>query len=358
MGEFCRIFFWILSTLLDADDLALIVDTQEECISMLNAWKAGMENKGLRVNMKKTKFLVPVFTMMSRNLASVPVLSALVVSVRNSTLCSQCIMLVHRPCSGITKWLVEDPNYICPRFKGESRPIDGWTVAEVDVDGTMLDAEATSCYLSDMLWPCHCCLVLCGLRKVRETLACSYHQTHIHPAYVSRCARPAFAQLRSMAAKCGDQRNPNFGGSDAMTVPWSVGSVASKTETKNSASILLKLGIKDITSLLRCQRHKWYGHVQRDTPCRAAVRHSLVLPTPLNGTRTWPQYKMDMGGRMECWPCWRILLIIAHVYYENCEPFTIKWHLHSPPPLPHSQHLEYKKSWFISFTSQTERTGF
>ena len=36
----------------------LIVDTQEEWISKLKAWKAGMESKGLCVNMKKTKFLV------------------------------------------------------------------------------------------------------------------------------------------------------------------------------------------------------------------------------------------------------------------------------------------------------------
>ena len=29
----------------------------EECISKLKAWKTGVESKGLRVNMKKTKFL-------------------------------------------------------------------------------------------------------------------------------------------------------------------------------------------------------------------------------------------------------------------------------------------------------------
>ena len=37
-----------------ADDLAVIADTLEECVSKLKAWKEGMENKGLRVNMKKT----------------------------------------------------------------------------------------------------------------------------------------------------------------------------------------------------------------------------------------------------------------------------------------------------------------
>ena len=34
-----------------------------------------------------------------------------------------------------------------------------------------------------------------------------------------------------------------------------------------SASLLQKLGIKDITSLLCCRRRRWYSHVQRATSC-------------------------------------------------------------------------------------------
>ena len=70
---------------------------------------------------------------------------------KNPFLCSQCILWVHRTCSGIAKWLFEDPSCICPRWTGESRPIDAWTVTEVDVDGTMLNVESTFCYLGDML---------------------------------------------------------------------------------------------------------------------------------------------------------------------------------------------------------------
>ena len=36
----------------------MIADTLEECITKLKAWKNGMENRGLRVNMKKTKFMI------------------------------------------------------------------------------------------------------------------------------------------------------------------------------------------------------------------------------------------------------------------------------------------------------------
>ena len=69
----------------------------------------------------------------------------------NSILCSQCMLCVHKTCSGIFKWLVEEPNYICPKCRGEFRPIDGRTVTEVDVDVTMLDVDATFCFLGDML---------------------------------------------------------------------------------------------------------------------------------------------------------------------------------------------------------------
>ena len=41
--------------LLLTGDLLFITNTQEECISKLKAWKAGMESKELHVNMKKTK---------------------------------------------------------------------------------------------------------------------------------------------------------------------------------------------------------------------------------------------------------------------------------------------------------------
>ena len=59
----------------------MLIAFTQECISKLKAWKAGMESKGLRVNMKKTKFMSPVLTWMSyRNQATIPVLSAARVS--------------------------------------------------------------------------------------------------------------------------------------------------------------------------------------------------------------------------------------------------------------------------------------
>ena len=147
--------------LLYADDLVLIVDIQEECISKIKAWKAVMESKGLRVNMKKTKFLVSGDDQdVLQKSGKYPCTVCCSGVSRNSILCSQCMLWVQKTCSGITRRLVEDPNYICPRCKGESRPIDGRTVTEVDVDGHvwcgshfLLPWRYAVPLLPDAVWP-------------------------------------------------------------------------------------------------------------------------------------------------------------------------------------------------------------
>ena len=64
----------------------------------------------------------------------------------------------------MTKSLVADPNYVCCRCNGKAQPIVERTVTKVDVDGSMLDVEATFCYcalvgaltvplLPDAVWP-------------------------------------------------------------------------------------------------------------------------------------------------------------------------------------------------------------
>ena len=43
--------------LLYADDLVLIAESEVELVEKIRNWKAGMEDKGLRVNMGKTKVM-------------------------------------------------------------------------------------------------------------------------------------------------------------------------------------------------------------------------------------------------------------------------------------------------------------
>ena len=110
--EFCTGVPW---ELLYTDDLVLIVDSQEECISKLKAWKAGIESKGLHVNMNKTKCLVSgVGHDVLQKSDKCPWAVCCSGVGRNPIMCWQCMLWVHKMCSGNSKWPVEDPNYICP----------------------------------------------------------------------------------------------------------------------------------------------------------------------------------------------------------------------------------------------------
>ena len=186
--------------LLYADDLVLVADTLEECISKLKAWKAGMENKGLRVNMKKTKFLVSgkgndVLKKSGKHPCAVCCSGV----GKNSIQCSQCMLWVHQKCSGL-KRVVADPNYVCRRCKGEARPIDGRTVTEVDINGTMLDVEATFCYLGDMLCSgggcdsaiaARCCAAWGKFRKLLPVLTTRHLSPKIRGKVYEACVRSA-----------------------------------------------------------------------------------------------------------------------------------------------------------------------
>jgi len=44
--------------LLNADNLAVIAETEEEIIKRLNEWKDNVESKGMRVNMNKTNVVI------------------------------------------------------------------------------------------------------------------------------------------------------------------------------------------------------------------------------------------------------------------------------------------------------------
>ena len=53
-----REFKVALSWELYADDLVVIAETEDDLIKRLNEWKDFMENRGMRVNMNKTKVMI------------------------------------------------------------------------------------------------------------------------------------------------------------------------------------------------------------------------------------------------------------------------------------------------------------
>ena len=122
-----------------ADDLVLIVDTQEECITKRKAWKAGMKSKGSMSTWRRPRSWYLVLAMMSsRNLASSTVLHISVVSA--TTPCSARIVWygsTSRAVAQLSDWWPSQTVY--RRFNGKAQLINGRTLTEVDIDGTVLD---------------------------------------------------------------------------------------------------------------------------------------------------------------------------------------------------------------------------
>ena len=142
----------------------LIADSQEECISKFKAWKTGLESKKARAQWKHQDQVPRLWcwSWCPQEIGKYPCAVCSCGVGSNSIECSQCKVRVHKTCSGITKRPVADQSYACIRCNGMAWPIDGRTVTEVDIGGTMLDEEATFCYL---------CGIICSNRGCDSTVA-------------------------------------------------------------------------------------------------------------------------------------------------------------------------------------------
>ena len=113
--------------------IRVIADTLEECITKLRAWKNGMENRGLRVNMNKTKFMISGAGLdMLRDSGAFPYTVCRSGGEANSFSCYQCKLWVYKKCSGIKGRLNVTPDYVCPRCLDQACPIDGRPVTQVE----------------------------------------------------------------------------------------------------------------------------------------------------------------------------------------------------------------------------------
>ena len=111
-----------------------------------------MEEKGLRVNMKKTKFMVSGAGLnVLKDSGKFPCAVCRKGVGANSICCSSCKFWVHKKCSGLRGRLSADPNFVSPRCLAKARPIDGRPVTDITVDDSTLDAESEFCYLGDVL---------------------------------------------------------------------------------------------------------------------------------------------------------------------------------------------------------------
>ena len=141
--------------LLYADDLVLVADSEELLMEKIKRWKAGMEDKGLRVNMGKTKVMrcrVDTGKVVKSGKDPCGVCGK-GVGV-NSIQCKTCEAWIHGRCSGIKGSLMKmEHQYRCVKCV---TGVDPEGVSEVPrkislEDGQDLECVEEFCYLGDMI---------------------------------------------------------------------------------------------------------------------------------------------------------------------------------------------------------------
>jgi len=128
-----------------------MAESEEDLIKRLNEWKDNMENRGIRVNMSKTKVMVSGERQKPLQKAARWPCGVCCRGVgSNSIQCTSCQKWVHRKCSGIKGSMYKAMQlFIC---RGCLNPVTSSDRTSVDIgDNAHLELVDTFCYLGDML---------------------------------------------------------------------------------------------------------------------------------------------------------------------------------------------------------------
>ena len=289
--------------LLYADDLVVIAETEEELRAKLSKWKKGMEAKGLRVNVGKTKVMFSGHGLHSLTDSGKHPCGVCRQGVgRNSIFCNGCSLWIHKRCTEITGPLKANDDFKCNRCLGKARPIDGrpqksWKLSPEEE----LEVVDCFCYLGDIIGAGGGCnlsvvkRVRCAWGKFRELLPLltsrglsfatrgRIYTTYVRSVllYASECWAPTINDLQKL------QR------SDRSMVRWICG--VKLEDRVSSVSLLSKLGIVDLETLLRYNRLRWYGHVSRSDDMINGVTELVVKGQCPRGRpkKTWRDFVND-----------------------------------------------------------------
>ena len=267
-----------------ADDLVIIATSLDELKEKIAVWKNGMECKGLRVNMPKTKVMIcaPNSNPLKKS-GKYPCGVCMKGVGCNSILCSVCSQWVHKNCSGIEGSLKPDPNFVCKRCLGTAKPINEQLVKNVHIGEDSLDVVPYFCYLGDMSSQGGGCLesittrVRCAWGKFRELLPlltsrfmsptkkgemyCIYVRNVL--LHASECWAPTVLDTARIQ-RC-----------DRSMIRWMCN--VKWSDQVSSVTLLEKLMIPSITSVLSQRRLRWYGHVERsEGPINSALNMEVL----------------------------------------------------------------------------------
>ena len=254
--------------LLYADDLMIAAETLEDLERRYAAWKDSIEGKGLRVNTGKTKIMI---CSTSRG-ATFPegqfpcgVCHKGVAS--NSIFCSYCMHWVHKRCSGVRGRLSAVRDFKCKSCDGMIEcPAE---IKKVELCGQEYEVVDKFCYLGDMLnagggaEASSIARIRSGWKKFRELLPFLTSRSLSHKAK-GRLYGPCVRGVMLHASETWPLKEEDIqriSRTDMRMIRWMCG--VSLKDRKSSEELRQRMGIPDITTCLRQNRLRWFGHVER-----------------------------------------------------------------------------------------------
>jgi hypothetical protein len=256
--------------LLYADDLVLIADSESELMKKLSRWRTGMEAKGLRVNMEKTKILkCQVKYGVEEDSGKWPCGVCRKGVGSNSIMCTTCKKWIHHRCSGLGKRLEHNNDFKCKTCllgKVKQQTVKNKFV----IDGAgEIESVDKFCYLGDMIGAgggaedATRTRVRCAWSKFRELaplLTMRGASLKMKGKIYRICVQTVMMYgSETWPMKVADMSRLER--TEGMMIRW----MCSVTLRDRVASkeLRMRLGIESVLDLVRRSRLRWFGHVER-----------------------------------------------------------------------------------------------
>lgn len=256
--------------LLYADDLVLMADTEELLIEMIKKWKTGMEDKGLKMNIGKTKVMrcqTGARPVIKSGKHPCGVCQKGVGS--NSIMCTSCSAWIHKRCSGISGKLQGIIGFRCKTcvvgIKAKSE-----TPEEISLGADeKLECVGKFRYLGDMIGAGGGAEEA-SIARVRSAWA---KFKELAPVLTSRGAS---LKVKGKVYKACVQRVLVYGSetwpmkmedlqrlerTERMMVRWMCG--VNLKDRISSEDLNRRLSVDSVTDVVRRGRLRWFGHLER-----------------------------------------------------------------------------------------------
>jgi hypothetical protein len=259
--------------LLYADDLVLMAETEDLLKEKIMKWKAGMEEKGLRVNIGKTKVMrcrVGAGEVLKSGKFPCGVCRKGVGA--NSIKCTSCKSWVHKKCSGISGRLSNVSDFHCAKCVRCS-PVQSEKLKEISLGAESADIRLECvgkfCYLGDVVGAgggaeeASRARVRSAWAKFRELapiLTSRGASLKIKGKVYKACVQTVLVYgSETWPMKTEDLKRLER--AERMMVRWMCG--VSLRDRRSSTELNERLGIEGVPEIVRRGRLRWFGHLER-----------------------------------------------------------------------------------------------